>query len=334
MCFKDMEVITGTNEKFVYSPLPIAAGSYHENLISLEATGSVGYLRYLAVFDDNFKIWKHDFNITRDTDLAINQPDHSFLGLSFSIKNDLHCRVAGLGEGVLKEHQFSVTYLHGVNVAFQFKAGEECTIVGVDLTTEYLKTLLPDYEDILAEFVMHINNGRQASLHPKPLYISPEMLQVIVDFIKTLNEGKITRPYLQVKALELILMAFDQVKATRNVKHTSVTAEEQIIIDNVCSYLLKNLDQHITIDFVAQKFGISKQKLTGGFKEMSGKDLSDYILLERMEYAKLLLTKQHKSVKETAALTGYTSASNFSAIFKKIAGQSPSVFSKLARKKL
>jgi len=92
------------------------------------------------------------------------------------------------------------------------------------------------------------------------------------------------------------------------------------------------LDNHLCIGDPAAKlslqFGVSRNVLQLGFKQLYGEGIREYKLRKRMERSRNLLDLG-KDVKEVAQELKYTEARAFTTAFKKFYGYTPSVFCKL-----
>ena len=95
---------------------------------------------------------------------------------------------------------------------------------------------------------------------------------------------------------------------------------------SVKSYVNALYMQKIRVEDIAEKMNLDRRYLSRIFKAKVGKSIQEYIISVRMEEAKKLLEKGY-SVVETALLCGYDDACNFSKIFKRECGISPSYYS-------
>ena len=77
------------------------------------------------------------------------------------------------------------------------------------------------------------------------------------------------------------------------------------------------------LDDLAREVGMSLTKFRHMFKFVYGKPIYEYFLNARMEKAKELLMQGY-SVYQVSTMVGFTKANNFSRIFKKYYGFSPS----------
>src|SRR5262245_47582996 len=90
-------------------------------------------------------------------------------------------------------------------------------------------------------------------------------------------------------------------------------------------------DQHHTIKNLSAKAEINRNKLTYGFKKMTGMSIHQFLILTRMINAKKILLESEQPIKAIALLKGYSHAENFINAFKKFYGLSPSQFIKKNR---
>ena len=77
------------------------------------------------------------------------------------------------------------------------------------------------------------------------------------------------------------------------------------------------------LDDVASIYNIDKTYLARIFKEVTNYTVVDFINHCRVDNAKTLLVETELSIPEVAERTGYSSASYFSQVFKRLAGESP-----------
>lgn len=88
-------------------------------------------------------------------------------------------------------------------------------------------------------------------------------------------------------------------------------------------YIDANFHLGITVHHVAKQVCISDSYLTHLFSEAFQVSPKQYILLKRIEQAKILLKTTNKSSGEIAILVGFSCPQRFNDIFKKIVGISP-----------
>jgi two-component system, response regulator YesN len=91
-------------------------------------------------------------------------------------------------------------------------------------------------------------------------------------------------------------------------------------------YIAKNLTKNLSREEIAARIGLNPDYLSRVFKKETGMSPVEWIVAERLEYARSLLLKTDLSVGDIAVQVGYSNFSHFSAIFKKRFGLNPRDF--------
>ncbi len=85
--------------------------------------------------------------------------------------------------------------------------------------------------------------------------------------------------------------------------------------------------ENIDLDNISGQAYFSKFHFTRLFKSTYGSTPNNYLIKIRMDNAKILLAQGY-SVLQTSMMVGFESPTSFAGMFKKIAGQTPSMFQK------
>jgi AraC-like DNA-binding protein/ligand-binding sensor protein len=111
---------------------------------------------------------------------------------------------------------------------------------------------------------------------------------------------------------------------------------ESPMIRRARAYILANQADPIDLDKVAQAMHVSTFYFCKMFKKATGLTFTDYLSRVRVEKAKTLLLNPHLRISEIAYDVGFQSLTHFNRMFRKIVGQSPTVYreSKTARQQL
>lgn len=96
---------------------------------------------------------------------------------------------------------------------------------------------------------------------------------------------------------------------------------------HVIQMIDENLENDISLDFLADQFSMRPDALSRLFKQMMGKGYTEYIKEKKMERA-LELLKKDESIKDIAQRLGYNSPQYFIKIFKEIYGLTPYQYKK------
>lgn len=89
------------------------------------------------------------------------------------------------------------------------------------------------------------------------------------------------------------------------------------IIEQIHKYICSHLFEHLTIEFLSNKFYINQTTLKLKFKKRFGKSVGQHIIQHRMTKASELLIESDISIKEISKQVGYSNQSKFSSTFFK-----------------
>lgn len=94
-------------------------------------------------------------------------------------------------------------------------------------------------------------------------------------------------------------------------------------------FIEENKGINIKLEELAKNTGFSYTYFSSLFKKETGKTLTEYIQMVRIDTAKKLLTEKERSISEVAELAGYNDIKFFTRQFKKTLGVSPNEYRKL-----
>lgn len=148
--------------------------------------------------------------------------------------------------------------------------------------------------------------------------------QAILDQFMRLHELSFTtdplRDRLAVNAMAGLLLRCEQANPNRGAHAVDVRIRQTM------DYVVRHLDEKLTLDVLSEVSGLSPSRLGHRFREVVGVSPMAYVEQQRIERAKQLLTMTSLSVKEISRLVGFETQFYFSLRFKRATGQSPSEF--------
>lgn len=100
------------------------------------------------------------------------------------------------------------------------------------------------------------------------------------------------------------------------------------IVERVCQYIKANLASEIGRDDLAAVVHLNPAYLSRLFKKVKGVSMSDYMLAEKMDRAKTLLTTTNLKVTTIAEQVGCSHYTYFSKLFRKVVGVTPQEYRK------
>lgn len=111
-------------------------------------------------------------------------------------------------------------------------------------------------------------------------------------------------------------------------------SNENQVVNQVCRYVLENIDRGISLKVVSDQIFMNKTYVSEVFKQKSGISFTEYITTVKMERAKKLMTEEKLKTYEIAELLGFKDIEYFSKLFKKNTGFSPTEYKqKVAKRK-
>lgn len=101
---------------------------------------------------------------------------------------------------------------------------------------------------------------------------------------------------------------------------------DSFIVNKMLVYLHWNIENHTTIDGLAERLGISKGYASSCFKKHMGVTIMQYAKKIKIERAKTLLLNSTSSILEIALLLGFYDQAHFTKSFKELVGVTPTEF--------
>lgn len=131
----------------------------------------------------------------------------------------------------------------------------------------------------------------------------------------------------QYEAVLRLLSIFAQHLATlSNQLMVSATRIDPPAIEQAKQFISEHQGEELTLGQVAQAVNTSAFYFCKMFKQATGLTFVDYLARVRVEKVKNLLLNPHKRISEAAFEAGFQSLSQFNRVFKRIEGESPTVW--------
>jgi AraC-like DNA-binding protein len=190
--------------------------------------------------------------------------------------------------------------------------------IDVDAANKHIKGLISDFDLIeLYESLEKSNGYRLLRANEKIDHVIGELYCV---------DDRIKMPYFRLKCLELLL--FVSIASETKTESLSLSKKQVDVIENVKNDLINDLESKITIDELANRYGISKTTLKNCFKEVYGKPIFKWRKEYRLDYSCRLIEEGQLNISEISKKVGYSSPSKFSQAFKEYVGCTPSEYKK------
>lgn len=190
--------------------------------------------------------------------------------------------------------------------------------IDVDVANKHVKGLIPDFD--LIELYEHLERSKGYRL-----LRANEKIDHVIGEIYCVDD-RIKESYFKLKCLELLL--FVSIASETKTESLSLSKKQVDIIESVKNDLTNDLESKITIEELAEKYGVSKTTLKNLFKEVYGKPIYKWRKEYRLDYACRLIEDGHLNISEISKKVGYSSPSKFSQAFKEYVGCTPSEYRK------
>lgn len=116
-----------------------------------------------------------------------------------------------------------------------------------------------------------------------------------------------------------------------DVKHSEVKRQ---IYNDIIDYVKLTIRKNVKVSDIAAHFGYNEKYLSHLFSNIAGLPLKQYILQEKMELAKYILTDTNDTINHIAFSLNFTDSHMFMKTFKKVVGLTPSEYRNAFNKRL
>jgi AraC family transcriptional regulator len=104
---------------------------------------------------------------------------------------------------------------------------------------------------------------------------------------------------------------------------TKINALPKWRLRRVEEYVKAHFDRCISLSDLAKVAGLSRMHFAAQFRAATGYRPREYLLHQRIEHAKSLLSNTETSLAEVALTVGFCTQAHFSTVFKRITGETP-----------
>lgn len=149
------------------------------------------------------------------------------------------------------------------------------------------------------------------------------------------NAAELKRAYFATRVLpkkqydavvRLLAIFAAHLSARSNQIVTQEATQEAPVITRARAYIAEHFAEEIALTDVAKAVNTSPFYFCKLFKTATGLTFTDYLARVRVETVKQILLNPHKRVSEAAYEAGFQSLSQFNRVFRRVAGESPTVY--------
>lgn len=128
-------------------------------------------------------------------------------------------------------------------------------------------------------------------------------------------------PYLAAALLARLLV---HIERTEPLPNASTRDYGEMLMADVRSFINERIAENLSLDEIAQRFGLSRRHMTRRFRQWSGVSIAGYQERQRIRLAEEMLIETTLPVGEIAWRVGFESGSALARAMRRISGHSPS----------
>ena len=208
-----------------------------------------------------------------------------------------------------KTFQLPLKHYHGIHIGIDF-----------DVSANFLFAFLEKSGIVPLDVVKNLSGGNSYAIFRSIEWIKKFFSEFYQeDSVQCLEYLRIKLPefFYRMKYMESDNYSYDK---------TLVPYTQVELVKHVADYISQNINEKITIQKLTLEFGVSVTHLQNAFRSVYGMPVISFIRMQKMQSAAQVLIHTTHTIEEIAEEFGYENESKFSAAFKKIMGDSPSVY--------
>ncbi len=209
----------------------------------------------------------------------------------------------------------------GIDCGHHIHGGGRSVCVTISIQREYLAKLLGTRGN---RFLANAGASDEDGFFFHRYEMGPDSLRAVADLLTMRHRGTLRLLYAKAKSEELLVnaLSFSAKPQTRNAP-VRLGSHDRQRIAQVRRVLDEQFMRPPPVAALARQFGINRNKLTYGFREMHDLSMSEYVTERRLETAWGLLRETDKPVTHIAEEVGFGHLASFSSAFKRRFGFSP-----------
>ena len=150
---------------------------------------------------------------------------------------------------------------------------------------------------------------------------------ITADILRTPLQGAPRIAYIESMCMELLCHSLDYVlRQDGGDAALRISSSEQEALNKAKEFLLEEYANPPTVLELSKRIGINRNKLYYGFKQLTGKPISEFIQETRLEEGRRLLKQTDLPISEVSRRVGYKHQGNFSTSIKRHFGLTPKQF--------
>ena len=271
---------------------------------------------------------KRKFGIQLTAGIGPCCPDFAGIHASYNAARNAALSGFFMGEGCIIHHSNAIEnhehcaypYKKAIEIIDKIKFKSDCDakLIADEMMTELINA--SGYNvDVIYDYLHHFCIQLAASLHNQASAENNESsnMQEIIDSLKkSANIEELGDSLVYIIEYELVL--FDKLRKKK----------ANLIIDKAKAYIDGNMSGDLSLNAMSCVVFMSPAYFSAFFKQATGVNYHDYVIGEKMKFARSQLIEERKKVYEVSQMVGYVNTRSFSSTFKRYWGENPSDYVK------
>ncbi len=182
------------------------------------------------------------------------------------------------------------------------------------------------------------NNIKTLNPEKNKLYIpiqgvlsAPEKVVILMKQLQDSIRSNYDSTFENYTTTTILCEIFNQFFPWRN---TRTSNSNRQIYNDIIDYVKLTINRNVKVSHIAEHFGYNEKYLSHLFSNIEGLPLKQYILQEKMELAKYMLSDTNDTINQIALSLCFSDSHNFMKAFKKIVGFTPTEYRNAYSKRL
>ena len=291
-----------------------------------------GYIRGIS-FDGGLGILQYDCLFRQDVEFRFTVNEVHPLKFLYCLEGKLQHRFENSDEDhQIVQYQEAIVaseFLNGHILSFD--AGSRTVINSLEISRKEFQKKIQCNLVTMNDILQDLFNDTDAS---KTFYHNGFYSLKLADLFREMqsfeNKDFLRKLFLEGKAYQMLTKQILQLEDDlSDVDNRSILRRSEITQIEKAAQLIKGrLNQSDTVEIIAKEVGLNANKLQEGFQNLYGLTVNRFIQKERLNLIKDLILNTNYSISEIGDMTGISSKSYLSKIFKEEYGTSPSEYRK------
>lgn len=237
----------------------------------------------------------------------------------FQLKNSARKEIESIGKVHIRTNHYCCFFTEPTTCTARFEKNNEVRSFDVFYSQKLLEELLPYFPEL--KEVLLTNSS--ILLPGKPCWTLPSMKEITNHMFDCSYDDSTRQFYFDLKVRELLYQllqnAFKRKPSERIYTPWEITKihEAKAILETYIS------TKPPSIRSLARQVALNEFKLKDGFKKYFGCGIFEWLMEQRMQYARHLLLTTNRPVKAICSMVGYPRTTNFITAFKRRFGMTP-----------